>query len=104
MNKLIENNKDIICKIYGEELLPIKFNWENSALRQHEVITDIFTKKLDWFTLKIGYKFVGWCDGEKLAVKPNVGIAAMVEDSEGEQYWLHILNIFLVDILRENKL
>ena len=78
MSKKIPN---ISAEKFSYELYEPNY-WDRLNLRNNFDITDIIRIAKD--------KAVGWCDANRLLVRPRSHmIAVMFEDEDGEKFWFH---------------
>ena len=73
------------------EISPTKFVWEKYISKVGYSQLDIITP--DFKRLCPGWRIVGWCPANRLAIRNrSEGKAIMVESEDGEQAWLHCLD------------
>ena len=90
----------------AQELSPIYFTFQNYEVNPFDRL-DI---PYDWdsqeglsnvFIRYIVDHLVGWCDSEKLTVRPRPGYAVMCEDEQFERFWFHVSKELFEDKIKK---
>ena len=75
-----------------QELSPDEFTYERYEVNYGDRLGLDFREcmSFDAMSREIRDRIVGWCDGERLSVRPREDmVAVMLEDEDFEKFWFH---------------